>query len=125
MRSSQQFKADKIRSDLSWSIESSEIWIQTYSTISLQSDMSLNELVNSFKFERVLASNPQTKTIALLGTIDDKPGIITVEKSHFSFDETNLDGVLPIRTCVSDFAFINGIEKVKTTAYNDNYYWGL
>lgn len=86
--------------------------------------MSLNELINKFEFEKVLASNPQTKTLVMLGTIDDKPGIITVEKSHFTIDE-NLDDVLPIKKCDSEFACINSMSEIKTITQNDIYYWGL
>ena len=48
----------------------------------------LVELLKEFKFERVLSTNPETKITSLLGEIDGKFAIVTVEKAHFLFDET-------------------------------------
>ncbi|EDO15551.1 hypothetical protein Kpol_1042p10 [Vanderwaltozyma polyspora DSM 70294] len=96
-------------------------------------------LVNRFKFVRVLDSNPQTKVLSLLGKIDDKDAILTAEKTHFLFDETkrsqyNLnfndsnedDNNPPIfYHCENEYSCVNGIEEVTEIASNDIYHWGL
>lgn len=87
--------------------------------------MSLESLIPKFQFEKVLDSNPQTKTMALLGTIDSKPAIVTVEKTNFTFDE-GLEGVLPQeKHCNDEFSCINSIDKITTITENDIYHWGL
>ncbi len=50
----------------------------------------MDQLIDQFQFKRVLQSNPQTKTIVLLGTIDSKDAIVSIEKSHFIVDDQNL-----------------------------------
>lgn len=91
----------------------------------------LLSLITKFQFVRVLDSNPQTKVISLLGTIDDKEAIITAEKTHFAFDETirrpSEDGSsAPIfYQCENEYSCVNGIEDLKEITSNDIYYWGL
>ena len=48
---------------------------------------SFSSLINDFHYVRVLDSNPQTKQISLLGTVQGKDAIITLEKTHFQFDK--------------------------------------
>lgn len=72
--------------------------------------MSINELVQKFSFTRLLKSDPQTKSIALLGTIDSQDAIMSLEKSHFDTDAFQL------QSAVSDVHEIN---------HNDVYYWSL
>lgn len=69
--------------------------------------MSLESLVPKFKLEKVLSTNPQTKTIVLLGSIDSQPSIITLEKSHFTE------------------AVLSTIGAVRQITENDIYRWGL
>lgn len=72
---------------------------------------SISELVERFQFEKVLNSNPQSKSIVLLGKIDDKHAIITAEKTHFSVNSSTNE-------------YSNDYEKLKQTTKNDIYYWG-
>lgn len=89
------------------------------------------QLVQRFKFIRVLDSNPQVKVISLLGTIDGKDAIVTCEKTHFAFDETkrrpsDTDDMRPIfYHCENEYSCINGILKLKEITRNDIYHWGL
>ena len=91
----------------------------------------LLSLIKKFQFTRVLDSNPQTKVISLLGTIDDKEAIITAEKTHFTFDEnirrpSQDDTNVPVfYQCENEYSCINGIEELKEITSNDIYYWGL
>lgn len=91
----------------------------------------LKSLINRFIFVKVLDSNPQSKIISLLGTIDDKDAIMTAEKTHFVFDETvrrpSEDGSnKPIfYHCENEYSCVNGIEELKEITSNDVYYWGL
>lgn len=71
---------------------------------------SIKELVNGFRFSKVLSSDSQTKIIVLLGTIDEKDAIVTIEKSHFVVNEETFD----IKHLVNDLLQIN---------HNDIYYW--
>lgn len=87
-------------------------------------------LVSNFRFERVLNSNPQTKTVSLLGIIDGQPAIMTLEKTHFNFDENEVkhsDGrntpVLYQRE--NEYSCINALQELKQLTSNDIYYWGL
>ncbi|CCF55939.1 hypothetical protein KAFR_0A05030 [Kazachstania africana CBS 2517] len=91
----------------------------------------LRSLINRFKYERVLESNPQTKVISLLGTIDSKAAIVIAEKTHFTFDETirrpsQTDENIPIfYHCENEYSCINGIQELKEITTNDIYHWGL
>lgn len=88
-------------------------------------------LVKKFKFIRILDSNPQSKILSMLGSIDKKDAIITVEKTHFAMNETvrrqSQDGeaVPVLYSCEDEFSCINGIEELKSITSNDIYHWGL
>lgn len=70
--------------------------------------MSITELIDKFQFTQILKSDPQTKSLVLLGTIDSNDAIISLEKSHF-FSE---DGDVKKLT-----------EKLNLIQNNDVYYW--
>lgn len=85
-------------------------------------------LIRGFHFQRVLDSNPQTKQISLLGTIHDKEAIITLEKTHFTFDKVTPNpssSNLSLHCCESEFSCMNSIENLKQIANNDIYFWGM
>lgn len=96
-------------------------------------DNTFRSLVNKFRFERVLNSNPQTKTISLLGLINDSPAILTAEKTHFTFDENKVgSGSDPSGTstttfyhCENEYSCINALQDLRQLTSNDIYYWGL
>lgn len=71
--------------------------------------MPLKELVSQFSFTRVLKSDSQTKTISILGKIDNKDAIVTIEKSHF-----NTGSDLDLQKLITELSLINS---------NDVYYW--
>ncbi|ODV94412.1 hypothetical protein PACTADRAFT_35216 [Pachysolen tannophilus NRRL Y-2460] len=73
------------------------------------------ELVRSFNYKRILKSDPQLKILVILGTINDKNAIISLEKTHFQFTEDELSLTL-IKDLILD---ISQIEE------NDIYYWGV
>lgn len=91
----------------------------------------LAKLINEFRFERVLDSDPQTKKISLLGKIGGEDAILTCEKTHFMFEETvrrpSADGrstpVFYHRE--NQYSCLTGIEGVQEISSNDIYYWGL
>ncbi|GME68411.1 unnamed protein product [[Candida] boidinii] len=76
--------------------------------------MSLEELVPKFKFTKLLNSDSQFKNISLLGTINGKDAIITIEKSHFAFDDSEITNFIN-----------NNITDILQITNNDVYYWGL
>lgn len=82
-------------------------------------------LIKRFQFVSVLDSNPQTKVMSLLGTIDNKDAIITAEKTHFLFDETvrrpSQDGrsTPVLYNCENEYSCINGIQELKEITSND------
>lgn len=77
-----------------------------------QFTMSLEHLVKSFTFERLLESNTQTKHIALLGSINSQPAIIRLERAHY-----NLDAISTLTSAT--------IQDIINTGSNDIYQWGL
>ncbi|CAR25269.1 5'-(N(7)-methyl 5'-triphosphoguanosine)-(mRNA) diphosphatase [Lachancea thermotolerans CBS 6340] len=89
----------------------------------------LQQLLSRFKFRRVLDSNPQTKVISLLGRIDGKDAIVTMEKMHFSY-ETNVfkkeegRNTPVLHNCEAEFSCLKSIEEMREIASNDIYYWG-
>lgn len=91
----------------------------------------IETLIARFQYDRVLDSNPQTKVVSLLGTIDNKAAIVTAEKTHFSVDETiQKPGANGRRTpiffqCENEYSCVNSIQQLKEIASNDIYYWGL
>ncbi|KAH3903278.1 related to m7GpppX diphosphatase [Saccharomycodes ludwigii] len=70
----------------------------------------IKNLVRDFKLDKVLESNPQTKTVSLLGKIKNEQAIIILEKLHF--DE-------------NDYKHLTDLQLVKDIACNDIYHWGL
>lgn len=72
--------------------------------------MELEYLLPRFKLDKVLASNPQTKSIVLLGRVDEEYAIISLEKSHFAL----IDDVYNIHQSVLETQLIQN---------NDVYYW--
>lgn len=90
--------------------------------------VSFKTLIKAFQFSRVLNSNPQTKSISLLGTIQGKDAIVTLEKTHFQFEEVvdNPDSsTLSLHQCESEYSCMNSIETLKPIANNDIYFWGM
>lgn len=71
--------------------------------------MSIESLVKQFQYKKLLKSDPQTKTIAILGAINSQDAIISIEKSHFITD----DG-FSVNDAVTDLQMIQN---------NDVYYW--
>lgn len=96
-----------------------------------ENDKQFLELVQKFQFVRVLDSNPQNKILSLLGLIDKKDAILTVEKTHFALDETirrqSVEGekIDVTYKCEDEWSCINGIEQLKEITSNDIYHWGL
>lgn len=72
----------------------------------------ISELVGQFKFSKLLKTDPQTKSIVLLGKINSDDAIISIEKSHFITDESNVK----VNELVENLQIIN---------HNDIYYWSL
>lgn len=72
--------------------------------------MSLNQLISQFSFTQILNSNPQTKTIILLGNIDSKDAIISIEKAHFVIENDSFD-------------VISLVDDLQTINHNDVYFW--
>lgn len=92
----------------------------------------LASLIGRFKYVRVLDSNPHTKVISLLGSIDGKDAVLTAEKTHFIFDETVRRPSQSGRSTpiffhreIDEYSFLNGITDLKELTSNDIYYWGL
>lgn len=73
--------------------------------------ITIEELISQFKAERFLNSDPQTKTLAILGSIGDEHAIVTIEKSAFGFVD------------VSTFKLEKVVETIKLINNNDIYYW--
>lgn len=64
--------------------------------------------LQTFKLTEILSSNPQTKTIVSLGTIEDKPALVTI-----------------YRTQIPDISDGFPIEEIKLIEKNDVYSWAL
>lgn len=73
--------------------------------------MLIDNLIAKFQSQRVLKSDPQTKSLAILGTIEGKDAIISLEKSPFSVDD--------------DFNVADAVESIRLIQNNDIYYWSL
>lgn len=72
----------------------------------------MDDLLARFEFVRVLDSNPQTKVVSLLGTIDAQHAIVTLEKTHFNTDDHR-------RTCA------DAVVQTREIAANDIYHWAV
>lgn len=89
----------------------------------------LQQLLDRFKFRRVLNSNPQTKVISLLGIIDGEDAIVTMEKMHFNYDTNVLKtengrNTPVLHNCEDEFSCLKSIQELREIASNDIYYWG-
>jgi m7GpppX diphosphatase len=73
--------------------------------------MAIESLIPKFHFTRVLKSEANTKTVALLGQIEGQDAILSLEKCHF-----NMASLDTIPTQISDLS---------TDATNDIYQWGV
>ncbi|KAI5958145.1 hypothetical protein CANMA_004299 [Candida margitis] len=73
----------------------------------------LNALIKQFQFERLLKSDTQAKTIALLGRISNEYAIVIIEKSAFNVETLN-----------SHNNTSHLIERISTINSNDVYSWG-
>ncbi|PVH16757.1 uncharacterized protein CXQ87_004309 [Candidozyma duobushaemuli] len=73
--------------------------------------MSLQELINKFQYQETLKSDPQTKSLVLLGTIDNESAIVSLEKSAFSLDSD------------ADVSLEKIIQDLKLIQNNDIYFW--
>lgn len=73
----------------------------------------LNKLVQQFQFERLLKSDTQSKTVAILGRILDEHAILIIEKSVFNVESIN-----------SSNGISHLINTVSTINSNDVYNWG-
>lgn len=96
-----------------------------------QKKPTFSQLIKRFKYVRVLDSNPQSKILSLLGTIDSQDAIITLEKTHFTInesgrinDDTETLNTAKDTTDVHSLS-IDDIEHLKEITCNDIYYWGL
>ncbi len=82
----------------------------------------IEDLINVFQFDKILSSNPSTKSISLLGSIDSKPAIVSLEKTHFnvsSFEQETEE-----QNDKKD-VLLKLIDKIKSINSNDIYYWSL
>lgn len=70
----------------------------------------ISQLIKGFTFDKVLKSDPQTKSLALLGSIDGKDAIISIERSHFPVVDDRFD----VQEWVQDLQLIEN---------NDVYFW--
>lgn len=72
----------------------------------------MDQLISKFQFSRILSSNPQTKSIVFLGSIDGEDAIVSIEKSHFIVEnEGNVN-------LSKDF-----VQQVRLINENDVYRW--
>lgn len=72
--------------------------------------MNVEELITKFQATKVLVVEPHNKSAALLGKINDKDAIVSLEKSPFDFEVGSID--------LSDT-----LESLKLINQNDIYYW--
>ena len=71
--------------------------------------MDIKSLLSKFTFTRLLKSDPQTKSIVVLGSIDAKDAIVSIEKSHFIVQDDKFD--------------IKSVKDLELIQNNDVYYW--
>lgn len=71
--------------------------------------MDIKSLLSKFTFTRLLKSDPQTKSIVVLGSIDAKDAIVSIEKSHFIVQDDKFD--------------IKSVTDLELIQNNDVYYW--
>ncbi|AGO11947.1 AaceriAGR268Wp [[Ashbya] aceris (nom. inval.)] len=91
--------------------------------------MRLDELLGHFKYDRVLNSNPQNKVISILGTIEGKDAILTLEKTHFTFQAQTLQAMeAGDKDALQDeggLSCTQNIRGLKEVCKNDVYFWGV
>ncbi|PSK39093.1 hypothetical protein C7M61_002406 [Candidozyma pseudohaemuli] len=75
--------------------------------------MLLQELIHKFQFQETLKSDPQTKSLVLLGRIDNESAIVLLEKSAFSLESD------------ADVSLEKIIQDLKLIQNNDIYFWSL
>lgn len=75
--------------------------------------MLLQELIHKFQFQETLKSDPQTKSLVLLGIIDNESAIVLLEKSAFSLEPD------------ADVSLEKIIQDLKLIQNNDIYFWSL
>lgn len=75
--------------------------------------MLLEELIHKFQFQETLKSDPQTKSLVLLGIIDNESAIVLLEKSAFSLEPD------------ADVSLEKIIQDLKLIQNNDIYFWSL
>lgn len=75
--------------------------------------MLLQDLIAKFQYKQVLKSDPQTKSLVLLGSIDNEDAIVQFEKSAFSVESD------------SEVSAQKLIEQLRLIQNNDIYYWSL
>lgn len=75
--------------------------------------MLIQDLVPLFEAKEILKSDPQTKTLAVLGSIKGESAIVTIEKSAFGFDDAET------------FKLDDVVESIKLINNNDIYFWSL
>lgn len=75
--------------------------------------MLLQELIHKFQYQETLKSDPQTKSLVLLGTIDNESAIVLLEKSAFSLESD------------TDISLEKIIQDLKLIQNNDIYFWSL
>lgn len=68
----------------------------------------INALLKQFQFKELLNSDPQTKSVVLLGEINGDTALVTIEKSHFVTD---------------DFDINSTVQEAATINENDVYLW--
>lgn len=73
----------------------------------------VTELAAKFRPTQILKSDTQTKSIAILGTINEKLAIVSLEKTAFGISE------------VEDAALCKVIESVRLINSNDVYFWSM
>lgn len=71
----------------------------------------ISQLVGAFEFRRLLKTDPQTKTLALLGKINGEDAIVSLEKTHFLVED---DSSIDVESIVDQLEVIQN---------NDIYYW--
>lgn len=75
--------------------------------------MLIEDLIPQFEAEKILKSDPQTKTFAILGSIKGESAIVTLEKSAFAFEDP------------SSFELDKVVKSIKLINNNDIYFWSL
>lgn len=91
----------------------------------MPADSNLTEALRAFKFERILSSNSQQKTVALLGSIDSQPAILTLERLHYDTDILSNSSTALSTTADNNnnLSQIIDITNINLLGHNDIYRW--